>query len=140
MLAGTLVAQTNPVKWSVTTQKVNDSEYDLIFTAEIQSGWYVYSEYLPSDDGPVATSVELSFVPGVKPVGSPKESGDKHEGHDEMFDMKVTKFSKTFKIAQRVSVATKGSKQIAALLTYMCCNNAQCLPPRDEEFTFVIEK
>ena len=50
-IALTLTAQLDPVKWSYDTKKISNTEYDLIFTANIQDGWTIYSQYLESDDG-----------------------------------------------------------------------------------------
>ena len=45
----------NPVKWNTSHEQTADGEFDLIFTATIDDGWSVYSQYLESDDGPVRT-------------------------------------------------------------------------------------
>lgn len=134
-----LTAQKNPVRWEFTTKKVSNSLYDLIFTAKIDEGWYVYSEFLPSEDGPIPTSIDLAFVPGIEPIDPPEESGDRHEGHDSIFDMEVIKFSRTFQIVQRISVSEQSPKQISGTIRYMSCDSNQCLPPRDEDFTFVLQ-
>lgn len=131
--------QEHPVNWAFTTEKVSESQYNLVFTAEIEDGWYVYSEFLPSDGGPIPTTINLSFVDGFEPLESPQESGEKHQGHDEMFDMEVTKFSKSFEIVQRVSVSSDRLKQISGTIRYMCCDNSKCLPPVEEAFTFELK-
>ena len=46
----------NPVKWSFSHSQLSGSEYKLVFTATIEPGWYVYSQYIESDEGPVKTS------------------------------------------------------------------------------------
>ena len=46
----------DPVKWSFSSKQVSDNEFNLMYTANIESGWYIYSQYLESDDGPVKTS------------------------------------------------------------------------------------
>ena len=47
------------VKWTFSAKHVQGDEYDLMFTATIKTGWHVYSQYLPSDEGPVATSINF---------------------------------------------------------------------------------
>jgi thiol:disulfide interchange protein DsbD len=34
-----------PVKWSYSTEKVNDKEYNLVFKAKIDKGWHLYSQF-----------------------------------------------------------------------------------------------
>ena len=38
------------------SNNITDTEYELVFTASIDSGWHIYSQDLPSEDGPIATS------------------------------------------------------------------------------------
>lgn len=52
-------AQTNPVNWSYEIVKVSDLEYELVFTATIDDGWYVYSQFL-EDGGPIPTSIQIT--------------------------------------------------------------------------------
>jgi len=47
----------NPVSWDFSHERVSESEVDLIFTATIDEGWYVYSQFC--GEGPVAT--EFTF-------------------------------------------------------------------------------
>ena len=140
LLFGTLAgAQTNVLTWSFETEKVNATEYDLLFKASIKQGWYVYSEFLASDEGPVATEIIFRFVPGFEPSAPPTEQGEKHEGFDEIFGMEVTKFSKTFEINQRIALSSKSLKQIGGTIRYMVCSDEVCLPPVEEAFTFLLD-
>ena len=47
----------NPVQWDFSHERVSESEVDLTFTATIDEGWYVYSQFC--GEGPVAT--EFTF-------------------------------------------------------------------------------
>ena len=48
----------NPVEWSFSQEDLGDSEYNLLFEANIEDGWYVYSQHV-GDDGPIPT--EFTF-------------------------------------------------------------------------------
>lgn len=45
----------NPVKWSWKAEKINETEYNLVFHAKIDKTWAVYSQFI-GEDGPVPTS------------------------------------------------------------------------------------
>ncbi|HHS95207.1 MAG TPA: hypothetical protein ENJ45_01350 [Phaeodactylibacter sp.] len=128
----------NPVKWSHEYKQVNDTEYDLIFKAKIQDGWAIYSQYLESDDGPVRTSFEYDKGEHFSLKGKNKESGDRHEGYDNLFDMNVIKFKKKAIFTQRV-VVKDFSKPITGYLEFMTCDDTKCLPPDQIDFEFIIE-
>lgn len=127
-----------PVKWDFDIKKTGTDEYELIYTANIQKGWTVYSQYT-SDDGPVPTSVNYEKMEGIKLLGKASESGKKKEGMDSYFGVVVTKFlaDKPFVITQKIKV-TDPSKPIAGYVTYMTCDDTRCLPPTDVDFEFKI--
>lgn len=45
----------NPTRWSFSQKSLGNNEYELVFKAEIEPGWHVYSMYTP-DGGPMATT------------------------------------------------------------------------------------
>ena len=50
----------DPVTWSFTQEQISPDEIELKFTADIEEGWYLYSQTI-EDDGPVPTS--FIFLP-----------------------------------------------------------------------------
>jgi len=128
----------NPVKWTTTHQQTADGEFDLIFTATIDDGWSIYSQYLESDDGPVRTTFEFEKPDGYSLVGKNVETGNKKEGYDELFDMNVIKFYKKAVFTQKVKV-TDYSKPIVGYFEFMSCDATKCLPPDMVDFEFTLE-
>jgi thiol:disulfide interchange protein DsbD len=129
-----------PVKWTTEIKHVTEDEYNLIFTAKIQKGWNVYSQFT-SDDGPVPTSLNFESMEGAEIMGKAKEQGYKKEGHDPLFETNVIKFldKEPFVITQRVKV-NDSSKPIEGYLTFMTCDSKRCLPPEDIDFSFQISE
>ena len=130
--------QLDPVKWSQNVQKISDSEYNLIFTANVDDGWYVYSQYLESDDGPIRTSVNFNDNENIELVGESSETGNKKEGFDKMFDMNLVKFADKLTITQRVKTNTS-STVVSGYLEYMTCDNGRCLPPTEIQFSLELK-
>ena len=127
----------NPVKWSFTSKDAGNCQVDLVFTGSIEDGWYTYSQFLESEDGPVATSITFNAGPGYKLIGKAKESGEIIKVHDKVFDMNLTKFKHKAILTQRVEVKDP-SKPITGYISYMTCNDEMCLPPKDVDFSFKI--
>ena len=76
-----------PVTWSFDSKKVSETEYDLVFKADIQSGWTIYSQHIDKDAiGPVPTSFNFDEGAHFSLVGEAKEEGKKKEGKDPLFD------------------------------------------------------
>ena len=129
--------QNNTVSWTFESKKTNAKEYTLIFNASIQEGWYVYSQFLESDDGPVPTELVLQENKAITLDGKANEEGQKIEGFDTLFEMNITKFKKNLKISQKIK--TTGSTTIKGYLTFMTCNDEMCLPPSDVPFELQIK-
>ncbi len=129
-----------PVTWEFSSKQVNDSEYDLQFTAHIDENWTVYSQYLESDDGPVATSFTFDPKSYYSLEGKNVETSDhRKEMNDPLFDnMKVIKFSELVTFTQRVKVSDL-SEPITGYLEFMTCDNTRCLPPTEVDFSFKLE-
>ncbi len=47
----------SPVKWSITLSPAGDGNYTLLAKATINDGWWVYSQHLENEDGPIATTI-----------------------------------------------------------------------------------
>ena len=135
LLVAANVSAQNPVKWSFSTKDAGNGEVDLIITGAIDDGWYTYSQFLESEDGPVATSITFSPGAHYSLVGKAKESGEIIKVHDKVFDMNLTKFKHLAIFTQRVKV-TDRSKPISGYISYMTCNDEMCLPPKDVDFNF----
>lgn len=130
-----------PVKWRFSKVKVKGkaNDYDLIFTANIQNGWSVYSITLDPDDGPYPTEFNFkSLTKGIKRVGKVREMKlNRTKKYDKVFEMQVTKFDKKAVFKQRVRLPKKGFKgKVKGSLTFMTCTDERCLPPTDVNFSF----
>lgn len=126
----------DPVDWDLDIRKESEDTYVLKFSANIQEGWTVYSQYT-SDEGPVPTTITYEGDAVFDKMGEAKESGKKKEGYDKIFDMDVVKFlaDEPYVIEQKIKTSDTG-KMITGYLTYMTCDKTKCLPPTDVDFVF----
>ena len=127
-------AQQKPVKWSFNMKDAGNGEFDIVMTGTIEDGYYTYSQFLESEDGPVATTVNFEEGPHFKLVGKAKESGEIIKVFDKVFGMNLTKFKHKAVFTQRVKVID-ATKPINGYVNYMVCNDEMCLPPSDAEFS-----
>ncbi len=132
-----LFAQNNPIKWSFTAKDAGNCQVDLIFTGTLEEGWCTYSQFLESEDGPVATTLNFTAGTHYKLVGKATEGGEIIKTHDAIFGMNLTKFKHKAILTQRVEILD-ASKSIAGYVNCMTCNDEMCLPPRDSDFSIKI--
>jgi len=129
-----------PVKWSFDTEALGNDEYNLVYTATIDKGWTVYSQFT-NDEGPVPTSIDYDNSEIIEKIGKANESGKKKEGFDKIFELDVIKFlsDEPFVIKQKIKVKDY-SKPLEGYLTFMTCDKSKCLPPTDVDFSFSFKK
>ena len=61
-----------PVQWTVETEKLNKNEYNIVFKAEIEDGWHLYSQNTPFG-GPMPLYFEFIDTLGIERIGGVEE-------------------------------------------------------------------
>lgn len=126
-----------PVAWSFDSKEVGEGEYDLTFTADIADKWAVYSQFI-EEGGPIPTSFVIDEGEHFEAVGKVEESEKNRKTTDDpVFEMELTKFYKQAVFTQRVKVSDE-SKPITGYLEFMTCDDEQCLPPTEVDFSFAL--
>lgn len=126
----------NPVHFSVRQQKISDTEFEIVFSGDIEDGWHVYSTD-NKKGGPINAELTLEHQQGVKTKGALRAIGNVKRVAEEMFDMEVSYMEGKATFSQRF-VITEPTYEVSGYLTYGACNTntKQCIPPADVEFAF----
>ena len=127
----------DPVSWEFSQENLGNDEVNLVFKAEIESGWYLYSQFI-EDDGPVPTYFDFFKTDSFNLVGETIE-GTPIEQYDPNFDMVLNYFKNEATFTQKVKVTTENDFKLKGELTFMVCDESQCLPPEYVEFEFDIK-
>jgi thiol:disulfide interchange protein DsbD len=128
----------NPVHWKFTTKKTAENEYDLVFQASIDKGWHVYSQFLESDNGPIASTFTFDKNNNIQLVGKVSESKS-ITLFEKAFEMNVSYFLDKATFTQHVKVLKEGKQNIKGYLNFQTCDESKCLPPTDVDFSFNVE-
>jgi thiol:disulfide interchange protein len=127
----------DPVDWKFSQEKTGPNEYTLTFRAEIQNKWHLYSQHLP-EGGPIPTSFSFEASGDYHLLGGVEEISKAEVKYDPSFAMDLTMFSREAVFTQKVEALTDGNFSLSGSLEYMCCDDERCLPPREEEFSFML--
>lgn len=134
--AANMLAQ-NPLHWSFTSKDVGNGQFDLVLTCKVDDGWYTYSQFQETEDGPLPTELTFEEGPHFKLVGKAKETGV-FTVFDKVFVVKLNKFKHEATFTQRVQV-TDQTKPITGYVSAMACDEEKCLAPKQTEFSFVVK-
>ncbi|MCR5849413.1 MAG: thioredoxin family protein [Bacteroidaceae bacterium] len=134
-VAAAAVAQfQNPVNFSVTQKKVGDDALEIVFQGTVEAGWHVYSTDI-ADGGPTRAELTIEKQKGLKPNGKLRATGKVQKAMDDMFDMELSYMEGTASFVQRFTI-TEPEYEVAGYLTYGACNDENCIPPTNVEFSF----
>ncbi len=124
----------DPVQFKTELKKISETEAQIIFTGTIDAGWHVYSTDLP-EGGPISATFNTDKIEGLELDGKLIPEGKEIENYDKMFEMNVRYFEDKATFIQKLKI-TAASYFIEGYLQYGSCNDENCLPPTDVEFSF----
>lgn len=129
----------DPVTWKTTIKKVDAKTYEVLLTADLKSGWHIYSQNTP-EGGPIPTNVAFTKNPLVIPQGKTKEIGKLEQHVEPLFGgIKVMQFSDQVKFLQTVKLKAPVKTSVEVAVQYMVCDDHQCLPPKTKKFTIALK-
>jgi thiol:disulfide interchange protein DsbD len=129
----------NPIKWRTTYKMTSDKEGVLTVKAIVTDGWHLYGTNIP-DGGPKATVLDFSESKGIKFTSNFVPSVKPTEKMDDMFGIKLNywgsnvSFTRKFKLTGK-----KANAVINGKISYMACNDENCMPPKTENVTLNIK-
>jgi thiol:disulfide interchange protein len=125
-----------PVKWSFSAERKSATGAEVIFTATIEKGWYLYSQNIP-EGGPVPTSFVFEESPHFELSGETLEP-EPIAKFDEIFKMDLKYFDGKPVFRQKIRPLTPESFKVEGYVEFMCCDNTSCLPPTSIDFELTI--
>ena len=138
LLTNILTAQIyDPVSWSFKQNKISECELELIFTADIEKGWHLYSQDIKQS--PPATIFNF-IINGDTIVENAEELVDPIEKYDPNFEMVLKYFKRQAIFKHTIDLSEVAVKKIDGYIDFMVCDSTQCLPPTLESFSFLISE
>lgn len=127
-----------PVNWTFKASQLSNTEYQITLTANIEEGWYVYSQEMPNV-GPIPTKIAFEKNPNIVFDGITQEVGTKKEILDANFNMNVIKLEGKTEFVQKVKIVGD-ALSVRGNLEFMTCNGQMCLPPTTIPFNIPLSK
>lgn len=122
----------DPILLTTKVQKVSETEYDIVFKAQLFKGWYLYSQHNP--DG-ASLPLEISILEGengYELIGKAREESP-FKKYSDVWEKEEIVFKESAKITQRIQLTNKKITQIKLNFFGQICETA-CINV-DENFT-----
>ena len=127
------------VSWSHSVEDKSPTEKVIVFSATIKGDWHLYGTDLPSG-GPTPTSLIVDKIAGAQLVGKLTASKKPIEKHDPNFDMMLRFYSGQVSFRQTLRITDPKAFTFSGAIRYMACNDEQCLPPTNWDFTIALKE
>ena len=129
----------SPVQWSFTSKKTGDKTYEIHLTANIQSGWHLYSQTQPADAISIPTEVLFTANPLVRLDGKAKEIGKMEVYKDKRLGISANQYSNQVDFVQKIKLKVKAKTNISGTVEYQTCDDKKCLPPKKMTFNLALK-
>ena len=142
-LVGTLLAGgaangqiLKPVTWSYGAKKTGPNEAILFFNATIDEGWHVYSQHV-KEGGPIPTKFTFTASKDYA-LDGPTTEPQPIKRMEKVFSMEVGFFVNNVIFQQKIKLKADQTT-VSGQLEFMTCNDMQCLPPEDINFSIPVK-
>ena len=122
------------VTWSRSVEDKSPTEKVLVFTATVKDPWHLYGTELPKG-GPTPTHLLVDKIEGAELVGGLTSAQKPVEMYDPNFEMTLRFYSGKVTFRQKIRITDPKKFAFVGAIRYMACNDEQCLPPANWEFT-----
>jgi thiol:disulfide interchange protein len=126
-----------PVKWYFSAIQANDQEALITFTASIENGWHIYSQYI-DEGGPLPTTFNFNASDEYSLLDKVEETSDVVEKFDPNFSMPVTWFENTAVFTQRIKM-NRPMSTVKGNIRFMACSDYECLTPQEKDFSVEVK-
>ena len=110
-----------PVQWTVETEKLNKNEYNIVFKAEIEDGWHLYSQNTPFG-GPMPLYFEFIDTLGIERQGGVQEP-EAIVHYSDIFEIDEHFFEKEAVFTQRVKLLDDAAT-VSGVITGQTCKES----------------
>ena len=132
-------AQLNPVSWSFSAKKIADKTYEVHLTANMQSGWHLYSQTQPDDAIAIPTGFKINSNPLLALEGKIKEVGKMQKFHDAKLEVSANQYSGKVDFVQVIKLKANVKTNLSGSVEFQTCDDKKCLPPKTVNFNIPVK-
>jgi Disulphide bond corrector protein DsbC len=138
MVSGLMMAQSSKqVNWSYSTKKIADKTYEVHMIANIGEDFHLYAQDA-GGEGPIPTSFTFVKNPLYTLTGQVKENGTLVKKFESAWNHDVKYYEKTVEFVQVVKLKSNVKTNLSGKVSFMVCNDHECLPPADVDIKVAI--
>lgn len=123
-----------PVSWSHELKITGKTSGEIIHKAGIEGNWHMYGMDIP-EGGPRPTRFVYETLQHVELDGNIQSKSELTKVFDKNFNMNLSWYSKEALFVQKIKFKDATQVKIEGYVEFMACDDEQCLPPEQDEFS-----
>ena len=128
----------DPVEWTFSQKVISADEIELQFKADIEQGWYLYSQHLPEGVDAYPTEFNFVFSDNYELVNRMIEPEPIRNPDPNFDNIILPYFENEVVFRQRIKVNSSNDFKIVGDISFMSCDKSQCVFPPLDSFSFDI--
>ncbi len=116
----------DPVEWDYSVKQLPNNEAELIFKAQIEPKWHMYSQFF-EEGGPVKMTFLFEDTKDYKKLGNVVEVSKPHTEHDDIFDIDVQYFESQATLKQKIKILSTKDFVVKGEFDYQVCYEDKCV-------------
>ncbi len=117
----------DPVKFNISSAKIDETHVNLVFKADIEEGWHLYSQYMDFG-GPMPLYFEFNTLDTYQIIDSVVESPIPDTEYDDVFEMEVKFFHGEAVFTQQIELLSSEPFVIEGFIDGQACIDGMCVP------------
>jgi len=122
--------------WKHSINKLSETQYELVFEADIKKEWFIYSLYT-AEGGSMPSAFEFVKKDEDYKLLGKTEEGKTYKKYTEVFDVEETFFKEKALFKQKIEVLKPGVTQLSVVLYYQICKEVCIL--KEQAFEIVLD-
>jgi hypothetical protein len=128
----------SPIHWIYSTDRINDSIYEVHIAATLDAGWHVYAQLQKESSVALPTKIVFNPNPVIRLKGIIKESGKLINWMDRVSGITANEYSEKVDFVQKIVLKAKVKTILTGNLSFQTCTDEMCLPPKTISFSIAI--
>ena len=125
----------NPVQWTYSSKRINDSTFEIHILAKIDPGWHIYAQKQSENGIGIPTTITFTKSPLFQFVGETKEKGNLHIYKDPTLGIVNNQYEDDVDFIQIVKKKGKFQTHVTGSIKFQVCTERQCLFPAEVSFS-----
>jgi len=126
------------IQWKYSSLPGIDGTVEIHLTADLEKGWHLYSQTQPPEAIAEPTVIKFEQAPVIQLQGNTQEIGNKECYENKVLGIRNYLYKSHVDFVQTLQLKEKKKTIVNGSISYMLCNDTECIPTVVKKFSLEI--